>query len=234
MWVSNVSFNRIHGQYADVLEKVNSGHTIAEALKCMGMPRSSFYKWKPVAELKILDPERFQQFQEIYSDSVGILAACKTAIGDRRFSSRARDLRGQGKPRVRLSSDSILKCPHCELTITRSRLSDLQRHVREVHYKIKPHVCQFCEARFSRAADLKKHARRRHPGGLIGGSSKRCPHCFKLFNGNGQLNRHINAVHLKLKPFKCNFCNNSFAANHLRVKHIRRTHDRNYEDSFRS
>ena len=97
MWVFNVSFNRIHGQYADVLAKVNGGNTIAEALKCLGMARSTFYKWKPVAELKILDPERFQRFQEIYSDSVGILAACKTAIGDRRFSSRARDLRGQGR-----------------------------------------------------------------------------------------------------------------------------------------
>ena len=98
MWLSNLSVHRIHDQYAGVLRKVNDGVTILDALKLLGMARSTFYKWKPVAELKILDPQRFHHFQETYqSDSVLVLAACKTAMSEHRLSSRARELRTEGK-----------------------------------------------------------------------------------------------------------------------------------------
>ena len=242
-------------------------------------------------------------------------------------TSRANSLKSLGIDRLRLpGATAKLKCPHCNIMIRR-RMSDLSRHVREVHYKIKPHKCGFCDQPFSRASDLKKHVKRKHGKGtwyylfvghffyvysylwffviwinemtvlitlieflrracnwfftnylidrfllinqcvtneveleshkqtvpcktilhlslltsprsnrfsepsLSGGAHcKECPHCLKLFNGNGQLNRHINAVHLKLKPFKCYFCDNSFAANHLRVKHIKRAHNRNFDE----
>ena len=55
--------HRIHEQYKEVLNRVNAGESIIEALKRKGLARSTFYKWKPVAELKILDPIMFRHFR---------------------------------------------------------------------------------------------------------------------------------------------------------------------------
>ena len=97
-WISNLGIHRIHNQYKEILDRVNSGETIIEALKCRGLARSTFYKWKPVAELRILDPLVFQQFQEVYFSDVNLLlAACRTAVSDRRFSSRAMSLKSEGR-----------------------------------------------------------------------------------------------------------------------------------------
>ena len=33
-----------------------------------------------------------------------------------------------------------------------------------------------------------------------------CPHCESKFSQNGDLNRHINAIHLKQQNYKCGKC----------------------------
>ena len=38
-----------------------------------------------------------------------------------------------------------------------------------------------------------------------------CPHCHKSYSSNSSLKKHIKDVHLRLKPFKCDVCGESFA-----------------------
>ena len=57
----------IHHQYEKALKEVNDGGIIAVTLKANGVPKSTFYKWKALAELKILNPEQFQALEEMYT-----------------------------------------------------------------------------------------------------------------------------------------------------------------------
>ena len=69
-----------------------------QAVKYIGIAKSTFYKWRPIAELKILDPDMFGRFKEAYFTDVSLLlSACRAAVGDRRFSSRALSLQSEGK-----------------------------------------------------------------------------------------------------------------------------------------
>jgi len=53
-----------------------------------------------------------------------------------------------------------------------------------------------------------------------------CNDCGASFIGKNHLKRHINAVHLKLKPYECDQCNMSFAKkNHLNA-HIKEVHQK--------
>ena len=52
----------------------------------------------------------------------------------------------------------------------------------------------------------------------------KCPHCPKYYATNKSLKQHIKDVHLRLKPFKCDVCGESFARqstldNHKASKH---------------
>ena len=54
-----------------------------------------------------------------------------------------------------------------------------------------------------------------------------CQYCGKVFNaanGTSQVWRHINAVHLKLKPYKCLYCDRSFSVASSRRGHMIRSH----------
>ena len=97
-WMSNLGIHRIHEQYEQVLKRVNLGESIVQAVKYIGIAKSTFYKWRSIAELKILDPVMFGRFKEAYFTDVNLLlSACRAAVGDRRFSSRALTLQSEGK-----------------------------------------------------------------------------------------------------------------------------------------
>ena len=63
----------IHHQYEKALKEVNDRGIIAVSLKANGVPKSTFYKWKALAELKILDPEQFRALEEMYSEDSNVL-----------------------------------------------------------------------------------------------------------------------------------------------------------------
>ena len=50
----------VHEKYAKVLQLVNSGTPTSDAIKASSLPKSTFYKWKVVAEMKIIDVDQFQ------------------------------------------------------------------------------------------------------------------------------------------------------------------------------
>ena len=54
-----------------------------------------------------------------------------------------------------------------------------------------------------------------------------CPICNKEFKGSGRVRNckiHINTVHLKHKPYKCNFCNVRFGYKDYMKRHLIRHH----------
>lgn len=60
-------------------------------------------------------------------------------------------------------------------------------------------------------------------------TTAKCPHCEKVITGrkrniNGNLKRHINTVHLKLKPFKCCYCEKMFGEKSNKQSHERTVH----------
>ena len=48
----------------------------------------------------------------------------------------------------------------------------------------------------------------------------RCPVCQKIFTGGVlSVSRHINMVHLKLKPYECGLCGLRFSSSGSRTRH---------------
>ena len=53
-----------------------------------------------------------------------------------------------------------------------------------------------------------------------------CDRCDKSFPTKGKLDRHINGVHLNIRPFKCDRCDKSFQTTSDLKRHISAHHDR--------
>ena len=63
-------------------------------LKANGVPKSTFYKWKALAELKILDSEQFRALEKMYSeDSNGLLKHAKETLQEDLYVEQAKELR---------------------------------------------------------------------------------------------------------------------------------------------
>jgi len=63
-------------------------------------------------------------------------------------------------------------------------------------------------------------------GPAVKSSDTSCPHCDKEFNVKSRrnLNRHIQIVHMKLKPFQCRLCEATFSMKHHLKMHMRTKH----------
>ena len=59
----------IHEQYPLVLEMVKSGTSARQAIQQSQMPRSTFYKCRFVAEMKLVDSSHFTVYQRQTSKS---------------------------------------------------------------------------------------------------------------------------------------------------------------------
>ncbi|KAH8287701.1 hypothetical protein KR054_011723 [Drosophila jambulina] len=69
-----------------------------------------------------------------------------------------------------------------------------------------PHECQVCGRRMAKKFMLLQHM-------LMHSSDKLpCEHCGRRFARRFELEAHVRAVHLKLKPFACRHCPESFAS----------------------
>ena len=78
-------------------------------------------------------------------------------------------------------------------------------HVSTVHEKLKPFSCDLCDLK----AHLTSHIRSVHTDE---NETKiyPCPSCEKDFKTKGQLEIHVNGVHLKLRPHRCDICTETF------------------------
>ena len=53
-----------------------------------------------------------------------------------------------------------------------------------------------------------------------------CQSCEKDFKTKGELKKHMNRVHLKLRPHECDICNSIFSEKGDLNKHIRSVHEK--------
>ncbi|XP_063684442.1 PR domain zinc finger protein 5-like [Bolinopsis microptera] len=137
------------------------------------------------------------------------------------------------------------ECPYCKRYFKQVKI-----HVETVHLKLKQYRCQFCDKRFGRSGDRLVHmrnvhtevydkksaeqffkrermererwARKRKPHNRIG----LCPHCNVHF---ARLDIHIPTVHLKLKQYRCQFCDKRFGRSGDRLVHMRNVHTEVYD-----
>ena len=59
----------------------------------------------------------------------------------------------------------------------------------------------------------------------VSDTSTDCKECGKYFKDNNKLKRHVETVHLKLKPYKCETCNKSFGEKSHMKRHVKNTHE---------
>ena len=65
-----------------VLEMVNSGSSVNRAIKDAGMPRSSFYKYRYMAEMKIVDLAHYLYLKDQFRYVQQLSKECKEALSE--------------------------------------------------------------------------------------------------------------------------------------------------------
>ena len=72
---------------------VKSGTSARKAIQKIQIPRSSFYKWRFVAELKLVDPSHYHHLAEQFKGSK-LCDQCKDSLfGDSDFLRNAEEMR---------------------------------------------------------------------------------------------------------------------------------------------
>ena len=75
------------------------GHTSTGGLatiKATGRPKSTFYKWKPLAELKIIDVHQFHFFVQNNNDPAELLSEVKETLTEENYVEIAKDMKRNG------------------------------------------------------------------------------------------------------------------------------------------
>ena len=119
--------------------------------------------------------------------------------------------------------DTCLKRFHCEqCEYKTSRKCDLNKHIKQVHEKIKDVECPSCEFKCSTKSQLNQHIKQVHD--KI--KDVHCPTCEFKCTTQGQLKIHIKAVHDKIKDVHCPTCEFKCSTKGDLKNHIKAVHDK--------
>jgi len=103
----------------------------------------------------------------------------------------------------------------------------LNTHVRTVHEKRQRLMCKSCDETFSTIEAKRDHYKAMHEGDE---DENECPYCHKQFTRKYSVKSHIQNVHEKKKPFKCEECDKKFATgSQLRMHQKRHADETPYE-----
>lgn len=93
--------------------------------------------------------------------------------------------------------------------------TELDRHIAG-HTLEKKYVCQYnnCDKKFKTKSELNRHC-------LYHSGEKKfeCHRCHRKFTESIHCRNHIKFVHLKIREFHCEYCNESFATNKKLIRH---------------
>ncbi|KNC28964.1 hypothetical protein FF38_13785 [Lucilia cuprina] len=106
----------------------------------------------------------------------------------------------------------------CEWCDKRFRLPSKLKIHSEIHTTKPELLCPICHRSQKSTKDLEDHVKSHDDNRL------QCPSCGHLFRRSSQLKDHYNAVHLKLRPYKCEFCELGFGDRKTRRMHERKYH----------
>ena len=119
------------------------------------------------------------------------------------------------------------KCDKCDYFGT-----NIRGHVKNVHEN-KGFDCTLCNVSYRRKRSLQLHIRKLHgDGDKEDVKDIQCPQCHYKTHRNDHMKLHIDAVHLGLKPYKCDICGESFTQpTHVRT-HKKHVHNDNEDPRF--
>ncbi|KAJ8956118.1 hypothetical protein NQ318_016572, partial [Aromia moschata] len=111
-----------------------------------------------------------------------------------------------------------LRCEYCDRkysfsTTAFSQSSSLNTHMRQ--HTGRPEVCELCDKRFCRKAELKLHLSKHR-----GEKPFLCTECGKAFAQKSHLTEHM-AGHGEARPFQCSYCQKAFKKNLLLKEHVK-------------
>jgi len=111
------------------------------------------------------------------------------------------------------SSNVVYKCEICGQDGFVNNTT-LHNHVKAKHSDEKPHVCEYCPARYATSMSLSSHRSRVHRVNKAGESIPPklfpCHICGKILTGKQKRDLHIRTVHEGVKDFPCQYCNKKF------------------------
>ncbi|KAL5270818.1 hypothetical protein ACHWQZ_G001478 [Mnemiopsis leidyi] len=123
------------------------------------------------------------------------------------------------------------KCDYCDMCF--GTTGNRKSHMRMRHLNLVPTMkCDFCDAMFKTVKQEKGITKQHHTAGATELQSTtatkgftKCPHCAKYVKGSAwKLSQHINMVHLKLRPFQCEYCELKFGSACNKKAHMKRKH----------
>ncbi len=108
---------------------------------------------------------------------------------------------------------------------------DLERHVSNIHLKLKPYSCERCNRSFGLRGNLKKHIDIVHFNKKRVNTKVTCPVCSNVYSSSHSLTLHVASVHSQEKRFQCEKCGMKFGWNGCYERHIRSVHlqEKNYK-----
>ena len=89
--------DKIHVQYDQVLQNIKNDVLTADAVRSAGLPKSTFYKWKPVAEMKIVDANQYKLLEDVHGENLNaFLNSCKITLQDKTYTEMINEMRENG------------------------------------------------------------------------------------------------------------------------------------------
>jgi len=112
------------------------------------------------------------------------------------------------------------QCRHCDAIFAAK--FNLNKHVRALHERKRPHQCEECGAAFQQKDHLNCHRKSVHEKL----KPYECEVCGKKFGWSGVLKKHIRIVHEKERPFPCYVCGHAFRQKAHLEKHVTTIHEK--------
>lgn len=133
--------------------------------------------------------------------------------------------------KVYICSDQ--RCTDTDASFT--KFTDLQKHIKKMHPKVRKTACDYCGAVFLKSNDLKNH-KRTHEVPVADRLEFVCkyPGCNAAYTKSSNLGTHIRSKHEDTSAFICSVCETAFSLKSSLKRHMKKLHNIDLLPSSRS